>query len=235
MKIQKRKNDLSAIMLIDKPAGWTSHDTIAVLRKVLKTKRIGHSGTLDPCATGLIIALIGKATKHQMEFQKMSKLYKGIITFGIETDTWDAQGRVTSTNPVCHTISEEKIKNMALSMQGKIEQIIPPYSAAKHMGTPMYKLARQGRKLPEKTKRVTIYGWSDLSWKRPDLYFTVECSSGTYVRSIAYELGRAAGCGAHLKSLKRLKISNFDLKDAMNAEKIKTSDRETILTHTLPI
>lgn len=229
----KPKRDLSAIMLIDKPAGWTSHDVIAVLRKALQTKRIGHSGTLDPAATGLIIALIGKATKRQSEFQKMPKLYRGIITFGIETDTWDSEGKVISEKPV--TVCEEKIKNLALSMQGKLIQKIPPYSAAKHKGTPLYRLARQGKKPPDKTKEIIIYEWSDILWQKPDLHFTVECSSGTYVRSIAYELGIATGSGAHLKSLERLKISNFDLKNAINAEKIKTSDRETLLSLTLPI
>lgn len=231
----KTKNTISAMMLIDKPSGWTSHDAIAVLRKRLGIKRIGHSGTLDPMATGLIIALIGRGTKKQSEFQEMSKVYAGVITFGTETDTWDGEGKIREQKPVPAELTEPEIKKLVFAMQGKINQPVPSYSAVKYKGTPLYKLARHGKEVPEKIKTVTIYKWSDIIWQKPDLHFTVECSSGTYVRSIAYEFGRSIGCGAHLKSLKRLKISGFDLKNAINAEKIKTTDKEILMSRLLPL
>jgi tRNA pseudouridine55 synthase len=235
MKNPKKDNAVSALLLINKPAGWTSHDAIAILRKALSIKRIGHSGTLDPMATGLLIALIGRATKYQEQFQKMSKVYSGTITFGTETDTWDSEGKIVCTSPLPENIDANKIKKAATAMKGCINQIIPLYSAAKYKGIPMHRLARKGKKIPLKKKKVIIYKWSNLIWKKPNLSFIVECSSGTYVRSIAHELGKTIGCGASLKSLKRLKIKDFDLKNAINAEKIKKSNRQTLMLHTLSI
>jgi tRNA pseudouridine55 synthase len=228
-------SNTDGILLIDKPTGWTSHDALAVLRKALNIKKIGHSGTLDPMAKGLIIALIGKAVKIQSEFQKMPKTYKGTIYFGKATDTWDAEGKIIRQSPLPKGLTAEKIKETVLKMQGKITQIIPPYSAAKHNGIPLYKLARQNKKVPVKEKKVIIYGWSDLRWKKPCLDFTMECSSGTYVRSAAYELGRQLGCPTHLKHLKRTKINRFNLKNAINAEKLKILDRQTIISKILPL
>lgn len=221
--------------LADKPTGWTSHDVVAVVRKVTGISQIGHSGTLDPLATGLLVLLVGKATKRQAEFQMHRKSYSGVIRFGADTDTWDAEGKVLFSKPV-PPVTQEQLEGMLALMKGEIEQPVPPYSAVKLKGTPMHRLARRG-KLPESvvSKTVRVYSWTEVRWNSPDLSFTVECSSGTYVRAFAHVLGEKLGCGAHLIALRRLSVGDFNIKDAFPVTALKEAGREAVLAKLIPL
>ncbi|HOX22866.1 MAG TPA: tRNA pseudouridine(55) synthase TruB [Elusimicrobiales bacterium] len=217
---------LSGVFLADKPSGWTSHDAVMVLRRKLGESRIGHAGTLDPLATGLLVMLVGKAASRQAEFQKARKTYEGVIAFGAETDTWDAAGKSVSSAAV-PPYAYELIQKASARYSGEIEQTVPLYSAAKKGGVALHRLARQGR--PPDTlpvKKVSIYAWELRGWNGQELVFRLECSSGTYVRSIAQELGRAVGCGAHLKSLRRVCAGGFSVEQAVGLEQLKAMPQE---------
>jgi tRNA pseudouridine55 synthase len=223
-------NDISGIFLCDKPSGWTSHDAVLVLRKKLGIQKIGHSGTLDPMATGLLVMLIGKATKRQNELQQAPKVYEGTFTFGSETDTWDAEGKTVSSCGIGNFDIDDITKTLE-KFTGDITQLIPPYSATKVGGIPMHRLARkQNRIITNASKDVTVYSWDDVVWEKPNLKFRVSCSTGTYIRSLAYEIGRELNSCAHLSALKRVQVATFSLKDAMSADILKESDREDILS-----
>lgn len=225
---------LSGFLLVDKPSGWTSHDVVAVARGRLKVRRIGHAGTLDPAATGLLVLLVGSTTKKQSEFQQGGKVYSGVITLGAETDTWDADGKVTASYSTAG-LNPAEVSARLTAMQGVVKQTVPPYSAVKVNGTPLYRLARRGEVVTPVEKTVQIYSWRDVSVKLPEVEFTVECGGGTYVRSLAWMLGRELGCGAHLKSLRRLNVGAFSVADAFPAENLKTMTREEIAARLLTL
>ena len=220
------------VFLADKPHGWTSHDLVAVLRKKIGFTKIGHTGTLDPGATGLLVMLIGKAAKKQSELQGCSKIYSGTIKFGIETDTWDAQGKVVSESAV-PGITEQEVKSLAERFNGRIKQQVPPFSAVKYQGKRLYKLARKGVAVPV-IERVVDVKWIQYLWNSPELKFEIECSGGTYIRSIAHEMGKAVGCGAHLKDLRRLKVKNWLVEQAFPGDSIKTADIREIISRIIP-
>lgn len=233
--MNKEAPRLSGIFLADKPSGWTSHDAVMVLRKKLGERRIGHAGTLDPLATGLLVMLVGSATSRQAEYQKARKTYEGLISFGSATDTWDAAGKTVFSAPLPPDILE-KIQAASARYAGEVEQTIPLYSAAKQGGVPLHRLARQGRgpeQLP--VKKITIYAWEPGAWNPPDLAFRLECSSGTYVRSIAAELGETVGCGAHLKALRRVSACGFSVEQAVGLEALKLMSREEAAARVLPL
>lgn len=215
---------LSGIFLVDKPSGITSHDVVDILRKRLNFSKIGHTGTLDPMATGLMILLIGSATKYQSKLQNCSKVYNGIILLGVETDSWDMDGKIVHKRPVTD-INFTKIKNIISFFSGKVIQQVPPFSAVRYRGTHLYKLARKRISVPHIKREVNIK-WKSCSYKAPEIHFELECSGGTYVRSIAFEIGKMLGCGGCLKKLRRVKISNFNVKDAIPIEKIESSSVE---------
>lgn len=206
----------SGLLLFDKPKGITSHDAVYLLRRKLSIQRVGHSGTLDPMATGLLILLAGSATKAQAGFQGASKTYSGVISFGAETDTWDAEGAVTAEAPP-PALDEASVRKAVAAFSGRIIQQVPPYSAVRLQGKPMYKHARQGAAMPE-VRREADVKW--LSWRAGPaaLEFELECSGGTYVRSIAREIGIFLGSRAHLSALRRESIGAYSVKDALTAE-----------------
>ena len=216
----------SAILLVDKASGWTSHDVIAYTRGVLKIKKIGHSGTLDPMASGLLILLLGKATKLQSEYLGLPKRYAGQITLGTETDTWDAEGKTVKTAHV-PSFCKEDLDKVLKELTGKIKQPIPFYSAKKVNGQAMYKKARMGENI-ERENEVEIYSWDKVAVDGGKIEFEVACSSGTYIRSLAVMIGRRLGTVGHLSGLRRLSIGDFDVKDALGIEKIKTMRAEEI-------
>ncbi|MCX5782987.1 MAG: tRNA pseudouridine(55) synthase TruB [Elusimicrobia bacterium] len=219
---------LNGVLLIDKPFGLTSHDVVVLARRKLGISQIGHAGTLDPMATGLLVLLVGNATRGQAGFQQFAKVYAGSALFGIETDTWDAQGKIVSQSPV--RISQEKIMEAVSFFTGEISQDIPPYSAMKYKGIRLHNRARQGTLPLELLKKtVTIYNWSGLKWQSPELYFTVNCSSGTYIRSIAFMLGRKLACGAHLNSLRRLSVGQYSVESALDGKLISSMDRQSLV------
>lgn len=208
----------SGLLLFDKPAGITSHDAVDLLRKKLSFRRIGHGGTLDPMATGLLIMLVGSATKAQSSVQCGSKVYSGVITFGSETDTWDAQGRVTGTAAV-PDLSRAAVAKAVAAFSGRIVQQVPPYSAIRHNGKHLYDLARQNAAVPEIKREVDVR-WLSWSAGPASVAFEIECSGGTYLRSIARELGLAMGSLAHLSVLRRLSIGSYRVENAVTAEQL---------------
>lgn len=218
------------LLLIDKPQDFTSNDIVAIARRALGTKCIGHSGTLDPMATGLLILLIERqATRLQERFLKLPKVYRAELTLGQETDSWDAQGNVLHTLPV-PALTLAQIQAAAQTLTGEVQQQIPPFSAKKINGRKMYDLARAGKPVENRFNTVSIENWTDLSFDgKNKISFTLHCSCGTYVRSLALMLARALGTTGHLTALRRLCIGPFDVKDAFDGRRLKTTPREEIV------
>jgi tRNA pseudouridine55 synthase len=223
----------SGLFLFDKPKGITSHDAVDLLRRKLSIRRIGHTGTLDPMATGLLILLVGGATSAQAALQGSAKVYGGTITFGSETDTWDAEGKVVAEAPP-PPLDEESVRRAVAGFSGRIIQQVPSYSAVRRNGTPLYKLARRNEAVPE-IKREADVRWLSWAARPPHLDFELECSGGTYVRSIACELGRALGSRAHLSALRRLSIGAFAVKDAVTSERLAAMTPEEALARLAPV
>lgn len=212
---------MDGILLIHKPRHLTSHDVVARIRKLLKTKRVGHFGTLDPLATGLLLIAVGKATRLFPFYSKHDKIYRGRIRLGFSTDTYDAEGKPTSSESKAYP--DKKILEQSMRMfLGEIDQIPPPYSAKKHKGLPLYSYARQNKMVEAQPARVVIHSFQLISYEPPHIDVKVHCSSGTYIRSIAHDLGQNLGCGAHLACLERTTIGSFSLDESCHLEDLKT-------------
>jgi tRNA pseudouridine55 synthase len=216
---------MDGLILVKKHQGCTSHDLITDLRKILNIQKIGHFGTLDPLATGLMIIAVGKATRLSSFFLKADKNYEGRIKFGYSTDTYDSSG--TPTSPENKEWPEkEKILKIMKKFIGPLDQIPPPYSAKKYRGRPLYKLARKKKEFELKPSRVFIHSFILKEYYPPFLVFEVKCSSGTYIRSLAHDLGQILRCGAHLSELTRTKIGPFELSAALTLKEIKKLNKE---------
>ncbi len=222
----------SGLLLFDKPKGITSHDAVDLLRRKLFLRRIGHCGTLDPMATGLLILLVGGATSAQSAMQGSAKIYSGTICFGSETDTWDAEGKVTAEAPP-PPLDEKSVGEAVKAFNGKIVQQVPPYSAMRVNGKHMYKLARHNMAMPEVRREVEVR-WLSWSIGQAVLNFEIECSGGTYVRSIAHEMGRLMGSRAHLAALRRESIGVYNVKEAVSAEQLQKMTRVEALARLVP-
>jgi tRNA pseudouridine55 synthase len=210
------------IMLVDKPAGMTSHDVVNYLRRKLGTRRIGHTGILDPNATGLLVMLLGRGTLLSSWLVGMSKRYVARFEFGMTTDTYDAAGQVIKTaNP--GTIPRKRFEIILNDYKGEIEQGIPPYSAAKRQGKTLHKLARKGKTFNPGIKVVEITRLEIIDYSWPEAALDIACSSGTYIRSLAHQMGIAIGCGGYLKALRRLEVGPFRLSMASTLEEIMQS------------
>lgn len=211
------------LILINKPEGLTSHDVVLKIRKILKQKQVGHFGTLDPLATGLLLVAVGRATRFFPFYVKMDKSYMGTIRLGWATSTYDREGEPIIKKVDSFPSLEEVITNIQCFL-GKVKQIPPLYSAKKFKGTPFYKLVRDRKETKEEIHRqaveVEIYRLQVIDYKPPLLKFEVDCSSGTYVRTLAHDLGLKLGCGAHLESLIRTKIGHLNLSQSFSLEKI---------------
>jgi len=225
----------SGILLMDKPKDFSSHDIIAICRRVLKTKKIGHSGTLDPMATGLLILLIGRsATKCQPRFMQLSKVYRATLSLGQETDSWDAYGQIIDEQPV-PPLTQEQVEQAACQLTGTVRQPIPFFSAKKINGTPMYSLARQGADMPRKYNQVTV-SWPQIRLTDPrTIEFTLHGSCGTYVRALGYLLARALKTVGHLTQLRRLQIGPYNVADAFDGNLLKTTATETLQQRIEPL
>lgn len=221
-------NPPSGLLLIDKPSDFSSHDIIAISRRILGTKKIGHSGTLDPMATGLLILLIGReATKRQAEFLKLSKIYSATLTLGQETDSWDAYGEITAEKEV-PALTQTALEKAVQTLSGDIEQPIPFFSAKKINGQKMYSLARAGEKIERKFNRVNVT-WTKICLTSPKtVQFTVRCSCGTYVRALGYLLAHKLGTVGHLTKLRRLQIGPYDVAQAFDGTQLKQTQAETL-------
>jgi len=218
------------LLLVDKPKDFTSNDIVAIARRVLHTKCIGHSGTLDPMATGLLILLIQRqATRLQSQFLKLDKVYRATLKLGIDTDTWDAQGVVVAQKDI-PALSLEQIQAAAQQLTGDIRQQIPPFSAKKINGRKMYDLAREGSLQEDRFNTVKIFAWKDISFDGKDtIEFTLHCACGTYVRSVARQLAQLLGSTGHLIALRRLAIGPFVVENAFDGTKLKTTHQAEIV------
>lgn len=211
---------MDGLILIDKPQYFTSHSVVIEIRKILNIKKVGHYGTLDPIATGLLVIAVGKATKLFPLFSKTDKVYKGQIRLGYSTDTYDSQGKFTSSEKKVYP-SEEHLLGMMKKFEGETDQIPPLFSAKKYKGKPLYALAREKKEFELRSNKVFIHFFRLKAYNPPFISFAVKCSSGTYIRSLAHDLGQIFGCGAHLSQLTRTEVGNFNLKDGFSLEKIK--------------
>ena len=206
-------------LLIDKPAGPTSHDVVDAIRRRFKIKKVGHCGTLDPNATGLLIILLGKATKLSEKLMSDDKVYEGTIKFGETTESYDSDGEIVATAPVPPSTLDQ-FNELSATFIGDLLQTPPMVSAVKKDGVPLYKLARKGIEVERKPRLVHIYNFRFSSYTEPHAEFRIACTKGTYVRSIAHDLGQKIGWGAHLTALRRTVSGKFDAKDSLPLEEL---------------
>jgi tRNA pseudouridine55 synthase len=210
-----------SVFLVDKPKGWSSFKVVHELRKVTDFKKIGHAGTLDPMATGLLVLCTGKATKKIEQIQSGYKMYEATITFGASTPSYDAETEVDG-NAVFDHIDKFQLQDLLNThFSGEIKQIAPAYSALKHKGQPLYKLARAGKETPIKERLVTIYETAILSYEAPNLKVAIHCGKGTYIRSIAHDLGKLCGSLGHLTALRRTVVAPFSSNYASTIEELQ--------------
>lgn len=208
------------LILLDKPPHVTSHQVVLEIREILGTKKVGHYGTLDPLATGLLVVAVGKATKLFPFFSKADKVYEGQIRLGYSTDTYDSLGKPTSQERE-NFPSKQRITSAMKRFEGEIDQAPPPFSAKKYKGTPLYVLARRKEEFELRSNRVIVHFFKLTSYDPPFLHFSVKCSSGTYIRSLAHNLGQDLGCGAHLSHLIRTRNGDFDLNLAYSVKDVR--------------
>lgn len=217
----------SGVLLIDKAEDMTSHDVVAIARRALNTKKIGHCGTLDPMATGLLMLVIGRATKIQDLLMSEDKQYVGTLTLGSTTSTQDRQGETLETWPV-PDFTNEQIQEAFGGFMGEFEQIPPMVSAIKKDGVPLYKLARKGIEIVREPRKVHITSFETSRIALPEVDFTVNCSKGFYVRTYAHDIGARLGCGGHLSALRRTRSGKFTLDRAVPVADLKTAPREDL-------
>jgi tRNA pseudouridine55 synthase len=214
---------MNGLLIIDKPAGWTSHDVVARLRGILKEKRIGHGGTLDPMATGVLPVFIGRATRAVPFCESFDKEYVAGLRLGLVTDTQDTTGRVLSESDV--SVSRDEVENVVRGFLGEQAQIPPMYSAVKVGGRRLYELARRGVEADRKPRTITVYELEVLSQSGSDWLLRLCCSKGTYVRTICHDIGRKLGCGGAMCSLRRTRVGSFTLDGAVSLDDVEAAVR----------
>jgi tRNA pseudouridine55 synthase len=212
---------VNGLLVVDKPGGMTSHDVVSHLRRITGEKSIGHLGTLDPMATGVLPLLMGKFTRLAQYFSAAEKSYTGTIRFGVATDTYDADGEAVGEESI-PALTLEQVRAAAMRFHGEMEQMPPVFSAKKIAGTPAYKLARAGKPVELKTAKITIRSFEITGIAGVETSFSMSISAGGYVRSVAHELGQDLKCGAHLSSLRRTKAGVFTVKDARTLEELQS-------------
>jgi tRNA pseudouridine55 synthase len=212
--------ELDGILLVDKPTDHTSHDVVARLRGKLRMKRIGHAGTLDPMATGLLIILVGKATSASQYLMSLDKEYEGTVEFGKVTNTQDAEGEVMETRPV-PALTEADVKAAIQGFLGDQYQLPPMFSAVKIDGVPLYKSARKGEDVEREPRFIRVASWDITGFALPRFDFRLRCTKGTYVRTLAHDLGQKLGCGAHLAALRRTATEKFSVTQALTMDQIQ--------------
>jgi len=211
---------LCGILNINKPSGMTSHDVVLRVRKISGQKRVGHAGTLDPLATGVLILCLGQATRVAEYLMASDKMYRARVRLGVTTDTYDTEGRVTG-QAGAEGITRAQVERELSGFVGSLEQTPPMYSAIKHKGTPLYRLARRGQVVARKARKVEIRTLRLTEWAPPQLEIEVHCSKGTYIRSLAHDLGQRLGCGAHLAGLTRMASGRFSIEQAITLEELE--------------
>ncbi len=223
---------MDGFLLIDKPKGLTSHDVVDEIRRRFRLRKVGHLGTLDPLATGLLPLAIGEATKLVSYFLKKDKEYEGKFILGITTDTYDIEGKVVERREN-FKVSSEDLEKVRKKFLGEREQIPPMYSALKRRGKRLYELAREGKTIHRPPRKITIYSFQIYHFSPPQVEFRIHCSAGTYIRSIVYDIGKILGCGATLQELRRIRCGDFHLKDAYPLERILSQNQ--LSSYLLPV
>ena len=226
--------EMEGVLIVDKPQGLTSHDVVYRLRRKLGMKKIGHAGTLDPMATGLLIMLIGKATRISQYLMSTDKVYEGEATLGVITDSQDAEGEMMETRPVPE-LSEAAVREVMKGFLGDQYQIPPMHSAIKIDGVKLYHLARKGEEVEREPRFIRVMSFELLSFALPKLTFRLHCTKGTYVRTIAHDLGQKLGCGAHLSALRRTASGKFDLNHGLTLDQIEALPLPEIEKRLIPI
>ena len=222
MEHDEIKNVVSGVLVVDKPIGLTSHDVVQIIRKGTGIRRAGHTGTLDPRASGVLVVLIGPAVRLSEYVSASDKKYQATIRLGSTTNTYDAEGEMDSISEV-DNLSEEDFANILQKYEGEILQTPPPYSAVKVKGRKAYEMARKGEEVTLEPRTINVYSLEVLEWSLPEVVIDVYCSSGTYVRSLANDLGESLGTGAHLIGLRRTKSGHFSLRDAVPLRRLQES------------
>jgi tRNA pseudouridine55 synthase len=231
---QQTNDDPIGVLLVDKPQGMTSHDIVARMRRVFRIKKIGHAGTLDPMATGLLLILVGKATKVSQFLMSMDKEYTGTVKLGEATDSQDADGEVVETKPVPELTQADVEKEMATFM-GDQYQTPPMFSAKKVNGQKLYKLARQGKTIEREARVIHVSRYDILDFNLPEVSIIVGSSKGTYIRTLAHDLGERLGCGGHLCALRRTQVGKFRIEDANTLEEIENMAPSELRTKLIPV
>lgn len=225
---------MDGILIVDKPRGWTSHDVCAFVRKRFQIAKVGHAGTLDPLATGILVLLLGKATKRSTELSACDKDYLGVMELGVKTDTHDRNGRVIAEEP-WQAVTLELIRERAREFTGEIIQVPPMVSALKHQGVRLYKLARQGRSVPRDGRAITVYEFRLEKKEGALVHFFARVSKGTYLRTLVNDLGERLGCFAALAELRRIRSGDFGLEHSMTIEKLKECTLQEFAAHIHPL
>lgn len=225
---------VDGVLLVDKPAGPTSHDVVHAIRRTFRIDKVGHGGTLDPNATGLLLILLGRGTKASDQLMGSDKSYTGVMRLGRVTSSQDCDGEILEEHPFEQITREEVLARMA-ELEGDIYQMPPMVSAIKIDGVPLYKLARKGLEVERKPRFVHIYRYVMTDWAPPLVSFAVECTKGTYVRTLAHDVGKAVGCGASLDALRRTKSGDFDVADAVPFEAVLRLDPESLAARVIPL
>ena len=222
------------ILLIDKPSGMTSHDVVDRVRRKFRIKRVGHAGTLDPLATGLLILLIGKATKASQYLISLDKEYVGTLRLGQTTDSHDADGKIVEEQTV-PTLNTEQVQAAMNTFLGDQYQIPPIFSAKKVNGVPLYKLARKGKVAEREPRLIRVAAFDLRRLELPEVDFHIACTKGTYVRTLGHDLGQKLGCGAHLAALRRTVIDHFSIENALSLECFETLAPLEIVRKLIPV
>ncbi|UCB53330.1 MAG: tRNA pseudouridine(55) synthase TruB [Candidatus Zixiibacteriota bacterium] len=224
--------NLSGVLVVDKPTGVTSHDVVQELRRVLGTRRIGHTGTLDPAASGVLLACVGKGTKVAQFLTGYDKEYRAVVKLGATSDTYDGEGKIEETEEECQ-VSPERIRDTIDSFKGEIWQLPPLHSAIKYKGKRLYQYAREKEEVVRTKRKVEIREISVMDVNVPYVELKVSCSKGTYVRSLAHDVGQKLGCGAYLFSLRRTRVGPFGLQDALSPGRISELKKEGKMSEAL--
>ncbi len=233
--MEKSGSDYEGILLIDKGTGCTSHDVVNKVRRCLKIRSVGHAGTLDPLATGLLVILVGRATKVSQYLMSLDKVYEGELVLGKETNSHDVEGEVVAEMPVPEAVDEEYFRKQMASFVGDQYQTPPMFSAKKVNGIPLYKLARQGQEVKREPRFINVSKFELLEWNKPSAKFRLACSKGTYVRTLCHDLGKKIGCGAYMTQLRRISSDKFNVENAVTVEELAQMNPSAIKKILIPV
>jgi tRNA pseudouridine55 synthase len=224
MRNAARNCSINGILNVDKPLGLTSHDIVARIRRLAKQRKVGHAGTLDPLATGVLLICLGQATRVSQQLMDSVKAYQAVVRLGISTTTLDTEGEITNEEPVA--VTSQQVEAVLEQFVGRVKQVPPMYSALKRNGKKLYALARQGITVERQPREIDIYGLKVTAWALPRIHIEVKCGPGTYIRALARDIGTALGCGAHIAALRRIKSGRFTVEQAVTLKQLDASFAE---------